>query len=335
MKRNRKIFFFRFNCGNMWGLGHLYRNLLLILKMSDCGYKCIAIINDSDIAKTVLSENQVLYHIVNEYEMSEEVLDIIHQYEHEADDKIVFFDRLNSNNKYISKIIGCGYKIICFDDYDPSALLATKVINTRKLLIGGLEINSCGPKYQILRDDVVKYAKMGRCVNKSVHRVLVHFGGTDPLNIASLVFEAIKDITDIEFTFIGGKGATNESIKSEIENMNNMIYYQTTPKFAQMLYEADLAILSGGVTMFEAAAIGTPMILINHNEDQKIAAEIFQQETGAINLGIARDVTAEEIKGTLCDLASHYNKRQAMLYKLKEFVDAQGTERVCKCLENI
>lgn len=335
MERNSKVFFFRFNCGGMWGLGHLYRNLLLIQKMSERGNKCIAIINDFNVAKKVLSENQILYYVVNEYETPEEVLSIVDQYENETNDKILFFDRLNSNKEYINRILSCGYKILCFDDYDSSALLATEVINTRKVLINGSKIPLCGPQYQILRDDIVKFAKMKKYINENVQKVLVHFGGTDPLNILSLAFEAIKDLTCIEFILIDGKGVSNESIKTVADNMKNIFYYQTSPQFCQMLYEADIAIISGGVTMFETAAIGTPMILINHNEDQNMAANIFKQNAGVVNLGVGNTVTVEEIKKSLSNLISDYNKRQVMSYRLKTFVDAEGTERVCKCLENI
>ena len=335
MMKSSKLIFFRFNCGGMWGLGHLYRNLLLIQKMRSRGIECIAIINDFDVAKKTLSDNHVIYHIVNEYEKAEEVLDVLNYYKFLYKSEVIFFDRLDSNIEYIKQIQCRGCKILCYDDYDPSALMANMIINTRKININGVEISCSGPRYQILRDDVVKFAKKEKHINNNVKNVLIHFGGTDPLNVLSLAFNAIKGIDKIEFTIIVGKGTVSDPIRIEDETLKNIHCYHASSQFSELLYDADIAVLSGGVTMFEAAAIGTPMILINHNEDQNMAAGIFETCTYAINMGIATEITAEEIKTSICSLASDYSKRQEMSKRLKEFVDTDGTERVCQCLEEL
>ncbi|NBH71715.1 hypothetical protein D3Z51_06690 [Clostridiaceae bacterium] len=324
---------FRFNCGNMWGLGHLYRSLALINELKKGGFNCHAIINDNYIAKSMLESKNIRFAIVNEYDSSEELITKMNE-NFGDEDNIVFWDRLNSESSYIRDIINAGYKIITYDDYDESARMATECIMTWKIPVGGSIPSYSGPRYQLLREEIREYATKEKVINQSVKKILLHFGGTDPLNILILCYNALHDLKDFSLEFIAGKDEPNDW-KMEIEQAENTKYAKGVDDFARRLYEADLCLISGGVSMYEAAAIGTPMINISHNKDQDFAASIFQNSVGSVNLGIASEISAHKIKESVLDLCSDYRKRKKMSEAMKLYVPTDGIKIVCKIIESV
>lgn len=325
--------FFRFNCGNMWGLGHLYRNLLLIREMRQRGYECISVINNNLTAQNILNQECVKYYIVDEYDSSATIINIVAGECH-GDAALIFWDRLGSQSSYIADIIKAGIKIITYDDYDDSALLATENIVTRKILVGGRCLKHAGPEYQLLSEDVKKYASEEKRIAAHVEKVLLHFGGTDPLNIHDLCFRALNGINKYTFEYILGK-EDSTNIKERVAKSHNSVFAQGVSDFARHLFEADLCLVSGGVTMYEAAAIGAPMITISHNEDQNFAASIFEREVGSINLGIAKGLATDAIRNAVLDIDTTYEKRREMSRRMKSFVPADGVDKTCDIIETV
>lgn len=326
--------FFRFNCGNMWGLGHLYRNLLLIREMRQRGYECISVINNNLTAQNILNQECVKYYIVDEYDSSATIINIVAEECH-GDAALIFWDRLGSQSSYIADIIEAGIKIITYDDYDNSALLATENIVTRRVPVGGRCLKHAGPEYQLLSKEVTKYASERKYIAEHATKILLHFGGTDPLDIHNLCFRALCDVDGYKFEYIlGREDATN--IKDKMSRKNkNASFAHGANDFAKRLFEADVCLVSGGVSMYEAAAVGTPMINISHNEDQNFAASIFEKEVGSINLGIANDISDEKLRNTVLLLCADYYRRKEISKKMKQFVRPYGTKKVCDLIEMV
>ena len=328
------MIYFRFNCGKMWGLGHLYRNLSLMKVLKQRGYDCVAVINDDETANIMLSQNHIKAFQIKEYESAEELIKIISQ-NSSLLDAIVFWDRLDSEYNYMKKLIAAGVKVITYDNYHGSALYATEVIITRNVLINGSTVRYSGPKYQLLKEELKEYAIKEKVINPIAKKILLHFGGTDPLDILTKAFNALKMDKGYSFEFIAGKEEPNKLLKDEFVNYCNCTYLESLSDFPRYLYEADICLLSGGVSMYEAAAVGTPMILLSHNEDQNFAASIFEKEAGCINLGIASDVSDKSISLSVNQLAQDINLRMEMSRRLKAFVPYDGLTNVCDVVEDV
>ncbi len=318
--------FFRFNCGNMWGLGHLYRNLALMQEMTLRGFVCEALINDVDAAKNMLKEKGVKYRLLSkELETADELLEIIKGSGSQRNPIGLVIDRLNTEKGYMDILLNHGLKVICYDNYDKSALEAKLLINTRKLLVGNVIPEYSGPAYQLLRNEVLEYAKRDKKIKEVGKKVFVHFGGTDPLHILDMAYDVCSNLKEYQFIYVAGKGAENR----------NELFLQTPENFTELLYEADAAIISGGVTMYEAAALGIPMLLINQNEDQKLAAGIFEKEMKAVNLGLLSETSPAKLRKSLVDLMKDVKYRKTMSLLGKKFVDGKGLNRVCDIIEKV
>lgn len=323
--------FFRFNCGNMWGLGHLYRNMALIEEIAKRGFECEAIINNHEIAQEMLEKAHIKFSCVNEYESAGELISVLKKASNN-EKKVVFWDRLDSDVKYIRELVDSEIKIITYDNYHSSALLATECINTRVGPLNNVIPLYSGPAYQVLRNEIREYSKKKKVINQNVSKILLHFGGTDPLKILEMCFDALNDLEGCTLEFIGGK-EEDPVIKRRIKESNNAIYEQGVSDFGRRLFESDICLVAGGVSMYEAAAIGTPMINICHNEDQEYAATIFEKNVGSLNLGIANKATYRKIRNMVVSLKNNYSRRRDMSKKMKAFVPANGVERVCDIIE--
>lgn len=325
--------FFRFNCGNMWGLGHLYRNITLIKEMTRRGAECEVIINDHKVAQEILEKAHIPLSQVNEYESAEELISAMGGISGN-EKKVVFWDRLDSDVPYIRKLAESGVKIITYDDYDPSALFAAECINTRRVRIDNRFPRYSGPAFQILRNDIREYSRKRKVIHQSVSKILLHFGGTDPLRILETCFDATRNLEGCIFEFIGGK-EEDPAVEQKIKTSNNATYEQGVSDFGRRLFEADICLVAGGVSMYEAAAIGTPMINICHNKDQEYAAAIFEKSVGSVNLGIASKLTHQEILDVIVSLKDDYERRQDMSQRMKAFVPSDGVERICNIIERV
>lgn len=325
--------FFRFNCGDMWGHGHLIRNVEIIKQMSQKEYTCEAIINNYRYAIETLDKLAITYTIVDEFESADTLISILQKRSCDSN-KYVFWDRLDSNTEYMSRLIKAGVRVLTYDNYDRSALLSTICINTRNIPIEGKILRYSGPKYQIMREEISQFAVKEKTIRRDINKICLHFGGTDPLRILEKCFNALNTLSDCNIEFIGGKENDLVIVKN-ISRFPKLIYERNINDFGRKLYESDICVLAGGVSMYEASTIGTPMINICQNEDQNFAAELFKKNVGSINLGVANSISQQDIYDAVISLINNYEKRKKMSNKMKEFVPPDGSVRVCKIIEDM
>ncbi len=147
-----------------------------------------------------------------------------------------------------------------------------------------------GPKYWILRREFFEYKKLQKSTPEIIHNILLSFGGSDPTNLTCQVLEKLLEVygtyhIDVvlgqQFCFynevetildIHGDKRINVSLHSNVTNM------------AELMYVSDLAITAGGMTMFEALCVGTPVIVIPQD---KLQRETYQ--------GVVRMLEIDEI----------------------------------------
>lgn len=324
--------FFRFNAGGMWGLGHLYRNVALIQEMQDRGYSPVAIINDFFVSKELLGQQNIEYLIVDEYESPEKIVGLIKE-NMSGGSPLLFFDRILSERFYIETLQKNGIKIVCYDDDSRNTFYADATINPRLYDIEGVALRYAGPSYQVLRQEVEYLASQRRTIHRKPEEVLIHFGGTDPMGILERTFRAIKKVSNIRFVMISGAAAYNESLSEEINSQEGFTYLRSTEHFAEALCRADLALLSGGVSLYEACAVGTPAITLAQNEDQKLTQRIFAEKAGVCDLGMASEYDFGQLRDTMLSILGQYARRKTMSRKGKKFVMPGGIGRICDVLE--
>jgi UDP-2,4-diacetamido-2,4,6-trideoxy-beta-L-altropyranose hydrolase len=323
---------FRFNAGKQWGHGHIYRNLAIMNRMRQKGGVCYAVINDYEESKKALSSAGFLYSVVDLEEKPEDLISAINRLQLIASDTVIFYDRVNSEKGYYECLKRYGFKIVSYDDEGDFFTNSDIVIKTRPVVRENQKTIFAGFEYQVIRDEFLPYYERIKKVKIDNLKVLVHFGGTDPLHLMKKTYECIKELEDIETVFISGTGAYDDTLSEVINKNDRMQYVSVVENFAKSLFEADLAIISGGVTAFECGTVGTPMILIAQNEEQLLTQTLLEEQIGCLNLGIGNEKCFKHLLTNVKRILNNKQLRADMSRKEKEFFLPKGIDLICEII---
>lgn len=191
-----------------------------------------------------------------------------------------------------------------------------------------------GPCYALLRDEFIIARKNFELKTGPVKRVLVSFGGTDPLNMTEFVLDVIKE-RRLDADIVMGKNAVHlNKIKQICENHREFNLHIQTNEMAKLMLKSDLAIAAGGTTTWERACLGLPSIVIAIADNQIELTKALAKMGGCFYAGTYAD---SDLKSRFCELiesciSDPFNLRKQSKWVL-DLVDGHGKERVKNCIE--
>ena len=152
-------------------------------------------------------------------------------------------------------------------------------------------------------------------------------GATDPKNLALLLTRfLLQEKHDLKLTVLIGHNATVipelSKLSAQFKSLNVL---GPISNMAQTLWEHDAVICSGGVTLHEAIAVGTPAFAVNQLEHQQTKAQFVENSGAAINLGLGNQYDAEKLRKALNFKKS---KLESMSLQAKQLIDGRGIFRV-------
>ena len=101
----------------------------------------------------------------------------------------------------------------------------------------------------------------------------------------------------------------------------------------QLMWEADVAFSSGGISMFELASVGTPGIVLCQAGHEADNAEAFVKRGIVESLGVGEYLSADEIVRCFSEVAGDVARRREMSAAGKAFIDGRGLERITRILD--
>lgn len=180
--------------------------------------------------------------------------------------------------------------LVCFENRTSTAALADVVVNA---IVAGLVDRSWvehgvphhgGPGYLFLSPSITTRRPAGPKGASAVARILVSCGGTDPANQTARALALIGH-SDFQgqVEVIVGAGYGQDSIPGRVGRAEVLVN-RAPASLGDALTQADLAILSGGMTLYEAAALGLPALVVAQNDHQEVTARRFEEKGCAIYL---------------------------------------------------
>ena len=317
----RKRIVFRVEGNKEIGLGHIYRCLTLADSMLDHTI-FFAISTNSQIG--IEKINSHFYPLI-EFEPG-------HSNEIKAIDSfspdIVVNDILDTDIEHIRLLKERGYRVINFEDQGDGKKEADAVINAMydERSAGKDKHVFVGHDYVCLRDEF--YVAKPITVKDQVNNILLLFGGTDPSNLTETVLLWLHKIrNDVKLTVVTGPGYMHlDKLTSDIKGINATIV-SNTKVITKYMEKADIAITSGGRTVFELASLGIPMIVINQNERE--SHHVFaQNELGVINLGLGKTLKYEQFREKVTELLGSSLLRKKMHESLLHLDFKKGIKKV-------
>jgi UDP-2,4-diacetamido-2,4,6-trideoxy-beta-L-altropyranose hydrolase len=243
-------------------------------------------------------------------------------------------DILNTEEGYMSKIKETGAFIINVDDLGPGRELADALVYSlvRPPASSKQKIYA-GPAYMTLKEEFKKMHEKKKIINRRIKRILVSMGASDPQSLTVKVLSALEKV-DGNFTttvVIGQAFTHHDELKKVLDKtQKKYIAKSNINNMAELMHDADIAIISGGVSVYELAAVGTPGIILCQNKHEN--TNVFEDYGFAIKLGLGKYVSERQIIEAVEKLAQDALLRQKMSGQGKKLVDGRGAERVAKII---
>lgn len=187
-----------------------------------------------------------------------------------------------------------------------------------------------GPHFALLRPEFAA-ARNAFCSEPLPEKLFVSFGGHDTFRISVLVVEALK--------VLGRAAPAAEIVSGSDEDLRAALTALTsnTPgvrihgyvrDMARLMSRCNFAIGAGGSSTWERCALGVPTLVVVVAENQRRTIQDLADTGVVVNLGEARDVTAESLAGAIAVLHSDGPRRRSLRTASMALVDGNGASRV-------
>jgi spore coat polysaccharide biosynthesis predicted glycosyltransferase SpsG len=179
-------------------------------------------------------------------------------------------------------------------------------------------------------------------IKRQVKKVLITFGGSDPQNFTSKVIKLLdlhknffKNINEI-MLHIGSENIKKEEVKALADRSSLKLNLVSEIKdFSSLMEESDLAICSGGNTMYELCYLGIPSIVLPQNNHQRN----FSSELNKYGYLKIVNVNVSDFENTfistLLDLLNDYSLRKEYNQKSTNLFDGLGLDRISERIIDI
>jgi UDP-2,4-diacetamido-2,4,6-trideoxy-beta-L-altropyranose hydrolase len=191
-----------------------------------------------------------------------------------------------------------------------------------------------GPSFFLFRQEFTKAAKVKRRIKKKGNRILVSMGGSDPYHLTPKVVKALARLhrRDLDLKVVIGHGySASLEHKAKIASQYFRGHYELIAKsndMAELMLWADLAVMSSGLTVYEAALMRTPGVVISQYEYQEKVMNRFSKAGSFLHLGCGGNIGEKVIAEAVDKLLDDFVLRRQMAKSGENLVDGKGVKRI-------
>lgn len=262
--------------------------------------------------------------------------------EHKADWIVVDGYQFDADYQRLLKAAGC--KVLFIDDHGhsshycadlvldqnvhgPASAYAERSPNTRLLL---------GARYILLRREFAKWLEWERPVGSTGRKILISMGGSDPYNLTAHALQALDgtEMENLEITVVvGGSNPHGAKLERAAEASKNPIrLVRDARQMPEILAGADVAMIAGGGTLWEALFMQCAVFSYARGAVQKAVVDGLERDGLVVNLGDGTDAVSEVAIQTLRQVLGSQEWRERLSRKGRALVDGRGSRRVADIL---
>lgn len=170
--------------------------------------------------------------------------------------------------------------------------------------------------------------------NSQIHHVLLTMGGDDILELMPRVYGwLVECLPEASITVISTRySRTFDRLSELVQSPNRLMVDVDAESLAGIMQHADLAIVSGGQTVYELARTGLPAILIQVVDNQKTGIEAWLKSGFALSAFIGEDPSLRQKLQSAMSLLKDQSVRQTRARIGQTMVDGQGARRVVRAI---
>ena len=173
-------------------------------------------------------------------------------------------------------------------------------------------------------------------VRQTVQKILVTCGGTDMKGLSLKILRGLKPfLKEIEVIFVRGFDFKFQSELTQLlKEVEAITVLNNVKDMRTLMQSVDVAIASGGMTMYELATLGIPTIILDQYAHQDEFATELAKQNVLINLGLGKNVKPEAIENAVVEILP-FEKRKTMSLAARKAIDGQGTKRVANIIQEV
>lgn len=341
-----KNLIFRVDASPNIGTGHLMRCLALGQAWKGAGGKVILITScqNESLLQRLRAEDFGIHLISNQYPDPSDwnhTKNIINNYSNTW----VVLDGYHFNENYQKWIKDSGNNLLLIDDMAHLKHYYADIILNQNLHAEELNYDCepntkllMGTKYVLLRREFMKWRGLKRKIPDVARKILITLGGTNPQNCLEEILFSIKeiDIPGIEVTVILGACNSNfEKIKDFITKIKiSGRAVINVPNMPKKMSWADIAISSGGTTVWELAFMGVPTIIGIITPIEEFLVNGLKKHGLFYNMGWLNQLSVHQLAKDLTWLILDKGARSNMSSLGQHYVNGAGCDNVLNHLIN-
>jgi spore coat polysaccharide biosynthesis predicted glycosyltransferase SpsG/CMP-N-acetylneuraminic acid synthetase len=192
-----------------------------------------------------------------------------------------------------------------------------------------------GPAYAILREH---FRGREKHLRERPELVLLSFGGSDPQGLTLKAARALQGLEpSIEVVAVAGPAFSYRREFEAFMKANEKGLPRKVPlineaggHIAELMLEADLVVGSGGMSVYELAALGTPGIVLGQNAREEKRMREFARHGTVEYLGLGPEVEELALFEAVRALLADAGRRRAMSERGRALVDGLGATRTAE-----
>ena len=221
--------------------------------------------------------------------------------------RIVSFEDLGPGRNHVDLLIDCNL--------EPEQ--AEHIADRVKVLFG-LPYSTLSPDFSLYHDRKRHFPPI-------LENCLISLGGTDPNNLTlKLAKLLLHKKRKLKITVLAGPGFSDSENIARLQS-EQLTVLSNISNMAETLFAHQAIVCSGGVTLHEALAVGTPAFVVNQVPHQEDKARFLQSKGAAINLGLGNNFDVQKL---LESLDMGMEEREELSRAGKALIDGQGIHRV-------
>ena len=257
---------------------------------------------------------------------------------------ILILDRLSTTHNFMSSLKTKFKSVVSFDDIGSGAKIADIVINAIFHDLAQKKNRFIGYKYLFLKNNDFLQKKR---ISKNVKNIAVSFGGYDKRNITKFFLncllhknclfnkqmniQLIAGKENIKVTDLWKKLIKRVELKQKIKI--NLALFPSD--YFKKLVQADFAIVSGGLTVFDCIARGIPVIGLPQYQHQLKTLTNLKNKN-VIKLGSKEmSLNKKNFINLFNRMMSSFEDRNFLSKNSINLIDKKGSERVINILSSL
>ncbi|MBF0566493.1 MAG: UDP-2,4-diacetamido-2,4,6-trideoxy-beta-L-altropyranose hydrolase [Nitrospirae bacterium] len=257
----------------------------------------------------------------------------------------LLLDGLHFDQSYHQYLKGYGYRLAVIDDMAKLSFYDCDLVLNQNLHAFDLHYKTSsgtklllGPEFVLLRREFRNFSRrIGQSIGAvpdRAQKVLITLGGIDLKNNTEKILLALKELGGLDVTVIAGVG--NPYLK-HLDNLRmaspKKVVYNVSD-MANLMSQTDVAISSGGTTVWELAFMGVPSIVGRVAPIEDYLVNGLKKHGLFVDSGWFDGISKGELADKFVALAEDRPLRQEMAVKARATITGEGCSKVIDAMND-